>query len=276
MTDISKKENSRRRLLKTILLRVAVYSLVLVAGVLIMGGCFSEKIIFQAQRSGMPPDADMTMLEVTPGVHIALMYLRAPGSAYTLLYSHGNAEDLFDLKPMLHEYQSRGYSIVCYDYEGYGASGGKPSEAACYRDIDAVYQYMTGPLGIAPDTIIIYGRSVGGGPACYLAEKSVAAGLVIESSFTSAFRVLSPVPLPFDKFMNLKRLKNINMPLLIYHGKMDKVIPFKHGKRLYEAAREPKTFVPLDDAGHDDLVFEAGELYWKALREFTAGLSKNK
>ncbi|MBN2643763.1 MAG: alpha/beta hydrolase [Victivallales bacterium] len=241
-----------------------------------MGGCFSEKIIFQPQRSGMTPDADMTMLEVAPGVNITLMYLRAPGSVYTLLYSHGNAEDLFDLKPMLQEYQSRGYSIICYDYEGYGASNGNPSEAACYRDIDAIYQYMIGTLSIAPETIIIYGRSVGGGPSCYLAEKSVAAGLVLESTFTSAFRVLSPIPLPFDKFMNLKRLKNINIPLLIYHGKMDKIIPFKHGKRLYEAAREPKTFVPVDGAGHNDLMLQAGELYWNALRKFTEGLSKGK
>jgi hypothetical protein len=95
------------------------------------------------------------------------------------------------------------------------------------------------------------------------------AGLIIESSFTSAFRVIVPFPiLPFDKFRNLDKIKKVKCPVLIMHGKADEVIPFQHGQKLFAAAHEPKLSLWVDDAGHNDFMWVAGEQYTKTLRKF--------
>lgn len=268
VSDRTGNKHSLRRLLLIIVITVTVF--------LVLAGCFSDKLIFQPPRSGVEPDKDMTMLQVSPDVKIALLYLPSPSAAYTLLYSHGNGEDLFDLKSFLAGYSSHGYSILCYDYEGYGASQGKPTEPNTYRDIEAVYRYMTGTLKIPPDKIILYGRSVGSGPTCFLAEKYPAAGMVLQSPFTSTFKVVCPVPLPFDKFPNLQRIRNIKMPILIMHGTLDGVIPFHHGQVLFKAANQPKYFFEVPDAGHNDLEFCAGDNYWLELDKFIKSLPDKK
>ncbi|MFA6104336.1 MAG: alpha/beta hydrolase [Victivallaceae bacterium] len=264
----SGSKHSLRRLLLIIVITVLAF--------LGFAGCFSDKLIFQPPRSGVEPDKAMTMLQVAPEVKIALLYLPSPAAAYTLLYSHGNGEDLFDLKSFLAEYNSHGYSVLCYDYEGCGASQSKPDEQHTYRDIEAVYRYMTGTLKIPPDKIILYGRSVGSGPTCYLAEKSPAAGMVLQSPFTSAFKVVCPVPLPFDKFPNLARIGNIKMPILIMHGRLDGVIPFLHGQTLFKAANQPKYFFEVPEAGHNDLELKAGDNYWRELDKFVKSLPDRK
>jgi fermentation-respiration switch protein FrsA (DUF1100 family) len=239
---------------------------------LMLAVCFSDKLIFQPPRSGVAPDKDMTMLQVTPEIKIAILSLPQPEAQYTILYSHGNGEDLFDLKSFLREFNLHGCALMSYDYEGYGASQGQPGEKNAYRDIETVYRYMTTALKIPPERIIVFGRSVGSGPSCYLAEKYPAAGLILQSPFTSTFKVMCPLPLPFDKFPNLRRIKNIKTPLLIIHGRRDSVIPFHHGKTLFESANQPKYFVEIPDAGHNDLEMKAGERFWQEIDKFTASL----
>lgn len=105
------------------------------------------------------------------------------------------------VRHLLAEYQRHGYSAAGYDYEGYGASAGKPSSAAACRDIEAVYHYLTGEKGISPAEIVVIGFSVGSGPACYLAEKYPVGALVLEAPFASAFQVVLPFGgLPGDRF----------------------------------------------------------------------------
>ena len=270
------KEACDRAGFKRRLKRMLLIIVITIAAFLALAGCFCDKLIFQPPRSGVEPDKDMTMLQVAPDVKIALIYLPSPAAVYTLLYSHGNGEDLFDLKSFLAGYSRHGYSVLCYDYEGYGASQGIPGEQNTYRDIEAVYRYMTGTLKIPPDKIILYGRSVGSGPTCYLAEKHPAAGMILQSPFTSTFKVVCPVPLPFDRFPNLQRVTNIKMPILIMHGRLDGVIPFQHGRTLFQAAGEPKYFFEIPDAGHNDLEYKAGDRYWLELDKFAKSLQSRK
>ena len=97
----------------------------------------------------------------------------------------------------------------------------------------------------------------------------------MESCFTSAFRVVVPIPiLPFDKFRNLDKIKKVNCPVLVMHGKADEVVPFSHGQKLFAAAGEPKRYLWVDEAGHNDFIWVAGDRYSSTLREF-AGLIKN-
>jgi hypothetical protein len=135
--------------------------------------------------------------------------------------------------------------------------------------VDTAYEYLTQKLGVLPERIIIYGRSVGAGSAVELAARKPVAGLIMESAFTSAFRVVVPIPiLPFDKFRNIDKIKRVKCPVLVMHGKGDEVVPFQHGQRLFSAAPEPKRSLWVDEASHNDFLWVAGEQYGKTLREF--------
>jgi abhydrolase domain-containing protein 17 len=229
----------------------------------------SDDLIFLPQPASYRDTKDILKLPISSNENISAIYLPNSQSAYTLLYIHGNAEDLGDIRPILERLQSWGFSVFAYDYRGYGTSSGKPSEANAYRDADIAYTYLTQQLKITPQQIIVYGRSVGGGSAIELATQKPIAGLVLESTFTSAFRVVVPFPLlPFDKFANLDKLQKIRSPILIMHGKSDRTIPFQHGLLLYEAALAPKMSLWIPDAGHNDFTWVAGKRHQQALVSF--------
>ena len=202
---------------------------------------------------------------------VACLHLKGDSDKPTLLWSHGNAEDLGLVTPLL-EYinGSLGYSILAYDYPGYGLSEGSPDEKGCYSNIQTAWGYLTDKQKLTPENIVIVGQSIGTGPSVWLAEKESSAGLVLISPFTSINRIPFGYNLfPVDRFPNIKRIKNIKTPLLILHGENDKVIKQAHGKALFAAYAvkpEDKTFINLKGVGHNDLVGE--ELFHESLREF--------
>lgn len=195
------------------------------------------------------------------GVRISAVYLPNPDARFTPLCTHGNAEDIGQTVRVLDLMRQHGFAVFAYDYRGYGTSEGTPSEARCYQDADAIYQYLVETLHVPPDRIIIYGRSLGGAMATYTASRHPAAGLILESSFTTAFRVVTRVPLtPFDKFRNVDRIGQVRCPVLIIHGRQDEVIPFAHGEQLFAAANQPKLNLWVDAAHHNDLPWTAGQV----------------
>lgn len=229
----------------------------------------SDSMIFLPQPASYSDTDDILKIPVTQEESISARHLINPFSDYTLIYIHGNAEDLGHIEPILTQLYTLGFSVFAYDYRGYGTSDGKPSEHNAYLDAEAAYLYLTKEKGIAPNYIIPYGRSVGGGSAVDLAARHPVGGLILESTFTSAFRVVVPVPiLPFDKFTNLRKLSRIQSPLLVIHGEADEVIPVSHGKRLYAAATVPKLSLWVEGAGHNDLFWVAGDQYPMILQSF--------
>jgi fermentation-respiration switch protein FrsA (DUF1100 family) len=118
------------------------------------------------------------------------------------------------------------------------------------------------------------GRSVGSAPAIHLAAHNKVAGLIAEAPFISAFRVLTRVPLlPWDKFNNLRDIRKVHAPVLIIHRRNDEVIPFWHGEKVFAAANEPKQFVAVHGAHHNDVIFIAGKKYFESLHQFAASLN---
>jgi abhydrolase domain-containing protein 17 len=229
----------------------------------------ADSMIFLPQPATYQNTKDILKIPVTDTEKISAVYLPNAQAAYTFLYIHGNAEDLGDVRPMLDRLHSWGFSVFAYDYRGYGTSEGKPSEGNAYRDADAAYRYMTQHLKIPPEQIILYGRSVGGGSATDLASQHSVSGLILESTFTSAFRVVVPFPiLPFDKFSNLDKLQKVRCPILVMHGQADQTIPIQHGQTLYASASEPKMSLWVAGAGHDDFTWVAGERHQQALLSF--------
>ncbi|MDE5117142.1 MAG: alpha/beta hydrolase [Trichodesmium sp. St2_bin2_1] len=230
---------------------------------------FSDRLIFLPRPSSYQTNQDFVKLKSRDRTQITGIYLPLPKAEYTILYSHGNGEDLGEILPRLRDLRDIGFNIFSYDYQGYGTSQGRPSVAGAYQDVNAAYEYLTQKLGIPANKIIVYGYSVGGGPSVDLASRQPVAGLVIESSFTTAFRVVTGIPVyPFDKFPNIDNIKNVNCPVLVIHGNADRVIPFSHGQQLFAMVDQPKLSFWVNGAGHLNLLEVAGEEYVKVMTEF--------
>jgi fermentation-respiration switch protein FrsA (DUF1100 family) len=248
------------------LLRIVV---LLYAGLLAFGYFLSDRYIFLPRPSSYKDTPDFLKLTTEDGNKITALYLPNPAAKFTLLISHGNSEDLGDDADWHEDLRNAGFNVFAYEYEGYGTSEGRPNEARTYQDEKAAYSYLVTVLKTPPNRIIIFGKSVGSGPAVHIAAREPVAGLIVQSGFTSAFRVMTRVSIvPFDKFPNYKDIRNVHCPVLIMHGTVDSVINFRHGKELFELANEPKTHLWVEGANHNDLEDVAGENYIRTLQTF--------
>ena len=237
----------------------------------------ADSMIFLSQPSSYQNDPTILKLRSGENTNISATYLLNTQAKYTILYSHGNSEDLGDIKQILEKLHAWGFSVFAFDYRGYGTSQGKPTESHAYEDINSAYNYLTQNLKIPPKKIIVLGRSVGGGSAVNLAMQKPVAGLIIESSFISAFQVIVPFRiLPFDKFPNLGNIKKVKCPILVIHGKADNIIPFTHGEKLFNAATSPKLYLWVEEANHNDLFSIAEEKSRQTLQEFTNLIKANQ
>jgi abhydrolase domain-containing protein 17 len=272
------KETLKRRLLGEISWKRLVRSLIFIYVFFAVYVYFmADRMIFLPRPSSYSDTPDILKLTTADDIQISAVYLPNQTATYTILYIHGNAEDLGDIQPRLQHLQGLGFSVFAYDYRGYGTSQGSPSERNAYRDTDTAFTYLKEELEVPPEQIIAYGRSVGGGSAVDLAARHPLAGLILESSFNSAFRVVLPIPiLPFDKFPNLDKITQVNCPVLIIHGTADETIPLSHGKRLFAAAPEPKRSFWVEGASHNDLFWVAGEQYGETLQDFAQLVAKTQ
>lgn len=259
--------------LKRLFFSIIVGLVLSYVGLLLYGTMFAERMIFLPPVTEYRDTSSTLKPKSRDGVEISAVYLANPQATHTILFSHGNAEDLGTLTPELEDMRALGFSIFAYDYHGYGTSGGKATEQNSYEDIDAAYDYLTQVLKVPSDRIIAHGRSLGGAVAIDLASRKPLGGLIVESSFVSAFRVVTGYRIfPFDKFRNADKIKQVRCPVLIIHGRQDEVIPFWHGERLFGIANNPKTNLWVDSAGHNNLKIVAGTEYVRALKAFTESL----
>lgn len=215
----------------------------------------SDQLMFPYQGSSYTDKLKGIEIIANPDYSEELAVLFRPNSSskQVVLFFHGNAEDLGHLDQLAQIFNDKGYSFMSFDYRGYGLSTGKPGEQSNYQDAQFFFDYVKSK-GFNNENIIIWGRSIGGGVATYLAEAHEVRLLVIESSFTSAFKVLTKITLfPFDRFNNLERMKNIKVPLLLLHGNDDEIIPAAHGLQLFDAHKGPKEKVVFKGAGHNNL-----------------------
>jgi len=228
----------------------------------------SDRMIFQPQRPTYQDGAEILKIETEDGAHLSALYLSNANAEFTILYSHGNAEDLGDTRLFLEIFRKQGFSVFAYDYRGYGTSEGTPSEKNAYRDVEAAYKYLVETLEVPPKRIIAHGRSLGGALAIHLACREQIAGLILESSFVTAFRVITRVPLaPFDKFRNIDKIEHVQCPVLVIHGTDDQIVPLWHGQSLFEQANEPKLHLWVEDAGHNDVIWVDGTRCWDMIKE---------
>ena len=265
------QEFSFKRLLRSaLIISTTIYLIVMISAY-----SFADSIIFQPQPSFYHDDDSIIKVTTETGEKISAKYFQNPNAEYTILFSHGNAEDIGTGTPYLKELQNAGFSVVAYDYRGYGTSEGKPSEENSYQDIEAAYNYLTEELKIPAEKLIVHGRSLGAAVSIDLASRKTCGGLIVESSFVSAFRVMTKYKIfPFDKFQNLNKIKQVKCPILFVHGKQDDIIPFWHGEMLFANANKPKFSLWIDEANHNNVFAKSKDNYLQAIKNFSDALAK--
>jgi fermentation-respiration switch protein FrsA (DUF1100 family) len=149
--------------------------------------------------------------------------------------------------------------VLLIDYPGYGRSGGKPSDSSCYAAGDAAFAWLTDDRHVPPKYILLYGGSLSGAVAIDLATRHPHRALAVLCTFTSfpdmaqkAFPWLPGRWLVHNRFDSLTKIASCPGPVFIAHGTEDQLVPYAHGERLFEAAREPKRFFPLPGFRHRD------------------------
>lgn len=192
----------------------------------------------------------------------------------TVLYFHGNAGNIsgrLETIQLLHEL---GLNVFMFDYRGYGKSEGAPSEKGTYKDAQAAWKYLQTARAKPDSSIVIMGRSLGGSIAAWLSARKSPVATIIESTFTSAADLgaeLYPwLPVRWMiryEYNTLKNIKAVESPLFMAHSRDDQIVPFHHGKTLFEAAPEPKTFIELEGS-HGSGFWETGDKYRDGLQKF--------
>ena len=240
------------------LMKVVLY---LAAGYALLAGlvyAVQSRLVFHPVRelAGTPADLGIDHEEVRVpaenGAQLHGWFIPAEDAEWTVLFCHGNAGNISHRLDTIRMFHENRWNLFIFDYRGYGQSGGRPSEQKTYQDAWAAWNYLTGSRGIAPGRIVILGRSLGGPIGAWLAAKTRPAGLAIESSFTSLADIGAEI-YPFlpvrwlstIKYPTRDLVREVSCPVLIVHSAEDDVVPFRHGRAIFEAAGEPKTFLEI-------------------------------
>lgn len=202
-------------------------------------------------------------LNTSMGGRIPAFFIERPNAQVTILFSHGNAEDLGMIYDWFNDLaRVLRVNIMAYDYTGYGKSNGNPSEDQCYSDIESAFRYLLEIRHLQPEQIVLYGRSLGSGPSCYLAQKTAqegrsVGGVILQSPLLSAYRVAFNFRFTMvgDRFPNVNYAPDIRCPVFIIHGTQDEVVPFFHGQDLFLALPQVWRAKPfwVEGAGHNNI-----------------------
>ncbi len=246
-----------------------------------------ERMVFLAEMPGRaltasPQDLGLgfesATIPTTDGERIHgwyVPYQPRSESRGVLLFFHGNAGNISHRLDSIRAFNQMGLDVFIVDYRGYGESSGKPSEEGLYRDGEAAWNYLVETRGVAPERIVVFGRSLGAVVATHVASKGRPAGLIIESGFTSgvemARRIYWFLPAALItrlKFPLAEFLQSVRCPVLVIHSRDDEIIPFGMGEAVFQAVPvADKTFLEIW-GGHNTGFYLSEMKYVPAFRAF--------
>ena len=194
----------------------------------------------------------------------------------TIVFFHGNAGSLKNRTYKLNHFKDLDVNFLIIAWRGFSGNMGKPNEKGLYEDARSAVRWLNNK-GIKDKDIIIYGESLGTAVAVEIAQNKNYAGIILESPFTSMINMgkkyypFFPVTyLLKDKFESYKKINNISVPVFIIHGKVDKIVPYAMGKKIYELAEQPKFFYSQEYGDH---MVEYDEKLLLALKQFIESLN---
>lgn len=221
-------------------------------------------------------DHETVWLTAEDGVRVEAWYLPVPAARGVALLAHGNAGNIshrLDYAPLFHRL---GYSLLLFEYRGYGRSEGRPSEEGTYADARAAWRHLVAQRGIPAERIVLVGESLGGAVAARLAAAERPAALVLASSFVSVPELAADLypwlparRLARFRYDTLAALRQVACPVFVAHSRDDEIVPFAHGEQLFAAAREPKAFLEMS-GGHNEGFLFARAAWGEALGRFLA------
>ena len=247
----------------------------LLGGLLLLLWWGQERILFQPPPfTEITEEAGRVEYKASDGQQLAGYLVGDPKtSPGVLLCFHGNADLSFWQLDWAREVAKRtGYSVFLAEYRGYMGLGGTPSYATTQLDAEAAYDHLRKDLGADTTRFAYYGHSLGSAVAAELADKHPPRALVLQSPFTSAramarLIVSPPVVLAWKTvsrihFDTRHVVSRLEVPVFVAHGKRDRVVPFRMGIEVHNAAKNKGEFLAVDNAGHNDVADVAGEAYW--------------
>ena len=217
-------------------------------------------------------------LTTEDNIKLDAWYIPSAQNAGEILFFHGNTGNIshrFETIEMLH---LMGYNVLIIDYRGYGLSEGKPSEQGTFLDAKAALRYLVEERGIAEENVIVFGRSLGGAVATWLASQTRPKALVVESSFSSIpdlgsqqYPLLPINLLSKYQYDSKTHIQKVQAPVLIIHSPSDEVIPFNHGQLLYDNALSPKELLKIRGRHNDGFIY-SGKVYLEGIKTFLSNV----
>ena len=246
------------------LVNYAGLALVIYAAVVFAAYLFQRKLQYFPSTQRIAPvqaglaNVEEIVLETPDGERLIAWYARAAVGKPTILYFHGNGAGLINRAERLSRYQALGYGFFIPAYRSFAGSSGVPSEEALIADSRLAYDYLLRQK-TRPENIVVFGESLGTSVATQLATSVKVAAVVLESPFTSAVDV-GALRYPFlpvrylmqDQYRSDQYIAKVTAPVLVVHGGRDRVVPLDMGKQMFKLANEPKEFILLPEAGHND------------------------
>jgi fermentation-respiration switch protein FrsA (DUF1100 family) len=250
---------------------MTVLKWLLIAGAACYFGCVV--LLYFAQRSILYPIPDKTrtspaaagfpeaeehVLSTSDGEQLVAWHVPPRADNPVIIFFHGNGDILAWRVSWFREMTRDGNGLIAVSFRGYAGSSGSPSEAGLLKDAEAAYAFAA--QRYSPERIVVWGYSLGTGPAVALASNQRIGKMILEAPYTSIADVAAAA-YPFapvrwfirDPFHSDQRIANVTVPVLVMHGERDRTIPIRFGERLYELARQPKQMVRFPEGGHDDL-----------------------
>ncbi len=231
----------------------------------------SHLVYFPEREISMTPDRirlpyEEISFEASDGVKLSGWFIPAENSRGVVLFCHGNAGNISHRLESILIFNRLSLDVFIFDYRGYGQSEGKPAEQGTYLDAEAAWDYLVENRQADPARIVIFGRSLGGAVASWLAKERTPGALIVESTFTSipdigaeAYPFL-PVRLMsrFD-YSTVDHIHGVTCPILIVHSRDDELISFNHGLKIFEAANEPKDLLEISGSHNDGFLISEGK-----------------
>jgi fermentation-respiration switch protein FrsA (DUF1100 family) len=266
-----------------------VHLVLLAAGLLIVAVLLLPRLVDQVlfqpfggvdvtpEQLGVP--AESIFLTTADGVRVHAFFVPSlsdatAGAPRAILFLHGNAGNASHRLPNAVELARLGANVLLLDYRGYGLSEGRPNEQGVYADARAGLADLLEARGYPESRVVLFGRSLGGAVAVDLAVDRDFAGVILESTFSSArdaarsFFGPPAALLAGSRFDSASKIARLRSPLLFFHGDRDRIVAYDLGKRLFALAPEPKAFETLVGAGHNDTVIVGGRPYFERIRRF--------